>query len=196
MISRKSQATIVAFLIGAVGLLIALDRGGVLAWAGCILGIALLLKISLRPSRIDLLASIGAAAIWALAWVGTIYYVVSVWESGEVVVLAVEMPNETHTVRVWVVDIDESLVLYYDAEPEIAEAMISDQQVSVTRADQLLEFTRVDVRTADDVPEAELNQIFQLLEDKYGSRNEASALYAMMVGRSRDRVGVVLTLAN
>ena len=196
MISRKSQATIVAFLIGAVGLLIALDRGGVLAWAGCILGIALLLKISLRPSRIDLVASIGAAAIWALAWVGTIYYVVSVWESGEVVVLAVEMPNETHTVRVWVVDIDESLVLYYDAEPEIAEAMISDQQVSVTRADQLLEFTRVDVRTADDVPEAELNQIFQLLEDKYGSRNEASALYAMMVGRSRDRVGVVLTLAN
>jgi len=187
---------VIAVLIAAVGLLLAFERGGVLAWVGCVVGTALFAKIYVRPSRFDLGTSIGAATIWALAWAGTIYYVLSTWESGEVVELAVEMPSGTHTARVWVVDTDKSLILYYDAEPEIAEAMISDRRIHVTRGDQLLEFTHVDVRPVEKVPEEEMNQIFQMWADKYGSRNEATVLYSWMLGRSRDRVAVVLTLTH
>ena len=100
-------------LLGAGGLLV-FERGGLLAWLGVVLGAALLVKSLQRPASRDALLAAAVLATWVLSWGATGLYVVSTWESGEVVELALA---DGHVARVWVLDTGDGPVMYYDAPP-------------------------------------------------------------------------------
>lgn len=194
MNGRIGIASILAALIALVGGALVVERGGLLAWIGLAVGLALLIKIYLRPSAVDLALSIGTAAVWALTWAGTAWFVFSTWESGEVVELSVETHDGIHTARVWALDEVDSLVLYYDAEPEIADALISGNPIRVQRQDQIVRLGDVVAIPVEDMPEDELNRLYGLMIDKYGDRNVATDVFYGLLGRSRDRVAVVVTI--
>ena len=193
MLTYRRIAAFVAGITTAVALLLVIDRGGVLAWVTLSVGVALLAKIWFKPSAIDPGLSVGLAAVSALAWVGVFYYVISTWESGEVVELAIDTSEGVHTARVWVLDIGESPLVYYDAEPEVAESLLDGKPVQFTRAGtvstRIPEATRVDA-----LPEDEANRVFEAMVTKYGDRVDAADVYYLMLGRSRDRVAVVASL--
>lgn len=186
-------AGFVAGITTATALLLVVDRGGVLAWATLLVGAALLAKIWFKPSRIDPGLSVGLAAVSAMAWVGTFYYVISTWESGEVVELVIDASNGAHTARVWVLDIGEHPLVYYDAEPEVAKSLLEGRPLQLTRArevsNRIPEATRVDTLPVD-----EANRIFETMVNKYGDRVGAADIYYSMLGRSRDRIAVVAKL--
>jgi len=194
--SQKSIAMVIAGLIAVLGILLVVERGGGFGWSGGVIGIALLVKVYARPSRFDLKISISIAAILSVICAGTLYLVRSTWESGEVVELRVDLPTGVHIARVWVLNIDESIVVYYDAEPDIVATLISDPQISVIREGELIGFSNVQVRPTEIVPVAEVNQIFQMWEEKYGRRTQASVVYSLMFGRSRDKEAMILTLTQ
>jgi hypothetical protein len=183
----------IAALVAAAGLALIVERGGMLAWAGAIAGVALLVKGSIRPTSRDLFLILAAASVWALIWVGTTYYVVSTWESGEVVELGIETPDGTHTARVWILDVDRSPVLVYDAAPEIAEALLHGNPVTVRRDGQLT-LERPLARRIDDVPQDEVDAIFRLMDEKYGRRNLATDVFYRFLGRQRDRTVMIVKL--
>jgi hypothetical protein len=191
---HRTIAITVSVLMTLAGLVLFIDRGGVLSLVGLIAGSTLLIKTFFRSSKLDIWLCVGVAVIWGLVWLGTFYYVISTWESGEVVELAVDAPDGTHTARVWVLDTDKALVLYYDAEPNIAEAMLSGRPIKVTREGQVVNFTHINVRSTEDISQEELDSIFQMWADKYGARNEATDVFYQMLGRSRDRIAVVIKI--
>ncbi len=186
MPSRSLPALIIAALVAIAGIVLVAARGGILAWAGLAAGLMLFLKIYLRPSPKDVALSIGIAVIWALTWGATIYYVLSTWESGEVVELAIDTPNGTHTARVWVLDTDTSPVVIYDAEPEIAAALMSGKPVKFTRHGAV-SVRRPEAVPAEKMPQEDLSTIYKLMDEKYGRRNVATDVYYSMLGRLRDR---------
>jgi hypothetical protein len=192
---RRSLAAVVAAAITLVAMALIVERGGVLAWAGSVAGVTLLLKILVRPAASDLGISIATVVAWALAWAGTIYYVISTWESGEVVELGIHTPNGMHTARVWVLDDDAWVVLVYDAAPEIAEAMMSGNPIRLERNGRVSTGHAVATPVAD-MPQAEVSRIFQLMDDKYGRRNLATDVFYRFLGRSRDRVVMMVKLAR
>ena len=89
-LNARKVAVFLAGLTTVIALVLLIDRGGLIAWCALFFGVALLAKVWLKPSKLDLGLAIGVAIIPALAWVGTFYYVIYTWESGEVVELAVD----------------------------------------------------------------------------------------------------------
>jgi len=195
MPKTRVTAGLIAGLIAAAALILVIDRGGLIAWTSLILGASLLAKTQLKPSGLDPLLSIGLATVSVLAWIGTFYYVISTWESGEVVELVINADNGTHTARVWVLDIGKSPVVYYDAEPEVARSLLDGRPLQLTRADVIS--TRIPAATrVDELPEATANRIFEAMNTKYGDRVDAADVYYLMLGRSTDRIAVVADLVE
>ncbi len=193
MSQHRVMAMVAAVLFTATCLALTVDRGGIIAWAGQVVGVALLLKVWIRPDDRDVALSLAVAAGWALIWAGTTYYVLSTWESGEVVTLGVETPDGTHTARVWALDAEDALVLLYDAPPEIAEALLQGGPVTLERGGQLSVEHPV-ARPMDDLPQDEVDAIFALMEQKYAELNRATDVFYGFLGRRRDRVVVIVTL--
>lgn len=178
-----------------VALFLLVDRGGLIAVGTLILGIALLGKLWLKPSRLDPALSVGLAAIPALTWVATFYYVISTWETGEVVELAIDTGGGIHTARVWVLDIGAHPTIYYDAEPEVAQSLLAGTPLQFTRAGEVS--TRIpDAVRAELLPEEQAKRVFEAMEAKYGERVSAADIYYLMLGRPGDRVAVVASLAG
>jgi hypothetical protein len=193
MPGSRGAAFFLAGLTIAVAAMLLADRGGLIAWGTLFMGVALLAKIWLKPSGLDPGLSVGLATIPVLVWFGTWYYVISTWESGEVVELAVDTSNSVHTARVWVLDIGALPLVYYDAEPEVANSLLAGKPLQFTRAG--VTGTRIPrAIPVDALPEAEANQIFEAMVAKYGDRVGAADIYYLMLGRSRDRVAVVASL--
>ena len=193
----KSQrvAVLVAGLTTAAALVLLVDRSGLIAWSTCLAGIALLAKIWFRPHKLDLGLSVALATVPVLAWVGTVYYVISTWESGEVVELTIDTSDGAHTARVWVLDIEPYPTVYYDAEPEVAKSLLSGRALQFTRAGEA--GTRIPKATrANDLPEVEANRILEAMQAKYADRVGAADIWYLMLGRSRDRVAVVAYLTE
>ncbi|MGI9327039.1 MAG: hypothetical protein ACR2PZ_17610 [Pseudomonadales bacterium] len=189
----RTGAVFIAGLTVVVALILLVDRGGLIAWATLIIGVALLAKIWLKPARLDLGFSVGLAVVPVLAWFGTLYYVISTWESGEVVELAINTSSGPHTARLWVLDIEETPLVYYDAEPEAAKSLLAARPLQFTRAGEVS--TRIPkARKIDALPEDEANQILEAMATKYGNRNAAADYYYGLLGRSRDRVALVAHL--
>ncbi len=193
MMSSRSIALTIAGLTSIVALGLVVERGGLLAWSALVLGCALLVKIGLRPSKRDPGFSIGLAATLALAWVGTWYYVISTWESGEVVELAMNTSNGAHAARVWVLETGSDPLIYYDAEPEVAKSLFDGKPLQYTRAGKVSTRTPA-ARRVDELSEEEANLIFAAMGAKYGERMDAADIYYLMLGRSRDRVALVASL--
>jgi hypothetical protein len=195
MTGSRKAAAFSAFAITAIALVLVVDRGGLIAWSTALLGTALFLKICLRPSRFDLAMSFGAAALPILAAISTFYYVISTWETGEVVELAIETATGTHTARVWVLDIDVHPVIYYDAPTEAANSLLAGKPLQFTRG--TMTSIRIPVATqADELPQEEANRVFEAMARKYAERVDAADIYYLLLGRSRDRLAVVATLTE
>ena len=193
MLKSRRIAVFIAGLTIVVALILLVDRGGLIAWSVLFIGVALFAKIWLKPSKLDLGLGVGLATVSVLAWVGTLYYVISTYESGEVVELAIDTRNGAHTARLWVLEIGADLVVYYDAEPEVAESLLAGTSLQFTRGGAVS--TRIPKATqVDALPEDEANLILEVMGTKYGDRMTAADVYYLMLGRSRDRVAVVANL--
>lgn len=192
---RRAIAIAVAVFIAGAGMLLVVERGGALAWAGLMLGLALLAKAWVRPSPMDVRVAFGVATIFALTWFGTLYYVVSTWESGEVVQLMIDTPDGPHTARVWIFDSEGSSFVIYDAEPEVAEILMAGKPVRLLRAGQQ-SVRQVEAMPIERVPPETMNRIDGQMHEKYGHRNVATDVYYRMLGRSRDRIVLVVRLTG
>lgn len=193
MLKSRRIAVFIAGLTTVVALFLVADRGGVIAWGTFVLGGALLAKIWLKPSKSDTGWCVGVAIIPALAWVGTLYYDITTYESGEVVELAIDVGSDTHTARVWVLEIGADPVVYYEADPEVADSLLTGKPLQFTRAGETS--TRMpDAELLDSLPEDEANRILEVMGAKYGDRMTAADVYYVMLGSPRDRVAVVATL--
>lgn len=189
----RPMALLIAGTITVAALLLAIDRSGLIAWATLVFGIALLIKIWLKPSRSDPGLGLGLAAVATLAWAGTFHYVISTWESGEVVELAIDTDSGTHTARVWALDMGEDPVIYYDAGEEAAESLLAGRPLQITRGGEVS--TRIpDAKRVEELPEAEANRVFEAMVAKYGDRVDAADIYYLMLGRAGDRIAVVARL--
>lgn len=193
MLNSRRIALLILVLTSVVALFLVVDRGGLIAWGALVVGVALLAKIWLRPSRLDLGLSCALVTISVLAWFGTHYYVISTWESGEVVELSIDTSNGPHTVRLWVLDIGAAPLVYYDAEPEVAKSLLAGKPLRFMRAGEVS--TRIPKASqVDALPEDRANLVLEAMETKYGDRNNAAIVYYVMLGRSRDRVALVANL--
>ena len=191
----QKTALALAGLTTLVALVLVIDRGGVIAWAACILGALLFAKLWRRPSPKDLWLSIALAGVTALAWIGVFKYVISSYESGEVVELAVDTSDGIRLVRLWVLDVDGKELIYYDAVPEVATSLLASTPLQLTRAGvvskRLPRATRVDA-----LPDAEANQLLEVMAEKYGDRMTAATVYYILLGVPRDRVSLVVDLVE
>lgn len=187
-------ATGITFLLMAAAAVLIYQRGGGLAWLGLLLGAGLLAKIRIRPSSVDLFLVLAIAITWTFAWAGVFYYVISTWETGEVVELTIETPEGEHSARTWILEEPGALILYYDAPGEVAGALVSGADVSILRGDEPLSFSRYSALQVDDMPEEEVSRLFGLMSRKYGERNAATDVFYGFLGRSRDRVGIVIKI--
>jgi hypothetical protein len=187
-------AVAVAILLLAAGVVLIYQRGGVLAWLGLLLGAGLLLKFWIRPSKWDLPLGLTISTVWTLAWAAIFYYVISTWETGEVVELTIETPSGGHTARTWILEEPNALMLYYDAPTQAADALISGAPIAVMRGSEPLSFKQYTAVRVDDMPGDEINKLLDLMSKKYGERNAATDIFYRFLGRSRDKIGVVVEI--
>ncbi|MBY0401022.1 hypothetical protein K2X89_12045 [Myxococcota bacterium] len=183
----------VAVVLLASGAALVMDRGGILAWAGTVLGAILLAKSTWKPGRMDLWIGLVAAGLWLAVWAGTAHWVISTWESGEVIELAIETPEGPHTARIWVLDVDGAEVAVYDAEPDVAEALRSGRPIRVKRG-EVLRTMSVEARPVDSVDPIEVERLFGAMGEKYGERNTATDVFYSVLGRPRNRIILLLRL--
>lgn len=194
--NKKLIAAIIAGLISLLGIVLIWQRGGIFAWIFSITGALLLIEIVIR-SRITMLKStvVTACTLTAL-WLLTYGSIIGIWETGEVAELKIDTGIEEHQVRVWLLDVNDNIEIFYDAEPDVAEFLLNEPKVSLVRNDQTLEFLKVEISTLETAPAEKMNQIFELWNEKYGSRNLATPIYSLMFGRAKDKVGLILTLTR
>ncbi len=191
----RNTALFIAGLVTAAALVLIIHRGGLIAWSAALLGTALLVKLWLKPARLDLALSIGLVAVMVVAWVGTRTYVIATWESGEVVTLTIETRTGPREVRLWVLDTGPHPMVYYDAPPAMAEALLAGTPVQFSRngeaSTRIPEATRVDA-----LDEAEAARVLDAMNAKYGDRNDAAVLFYAMLGSPYDRVPLVARLVE
>lgn len=144
------------------------ERGGLIAWSALGIGLALLAKVLLKPTKHDLALNTALATAIVLAWFGTFYYVISTFESGEVVELEIDTSNGVHTARVWVLDIGTDPLVYYDTDPVVANALLAGTPLQFTRSEKVT--TRIPEATPfDELPEDEANLIFEVMGESMGN---------------------------
>ena len=171
-----------------------MERGGLFAWAGIILGIVLLIKILALPSVGDAKISVLTAAAFVAAWVATYVAIIVIWESGEIAELHVENSEDVSTTRVWVLDLGGDTIIFYDAEPEDAAILRGDPKISVTRDNTEIEYSQIDVISSEVAPIDSLNKVYEGWSEKYGNRTLATPVYSLMFGRSRTKESFIITL--
>ena len=185
-------ATLTALI--AVGVLV--YRGGLIAWVGLFLAIGLLAKVVLRPSGNELGLSIVLALGSAIAWAGAWYYVISTYESGEVVELAIDTGDgESHTARLWVFELAGDPTVYFDANPRAAESLLAGRPLSFTR-DGVTSTLTPNARKAESLTEQEVSAAFAAMGSKYGERMRAADIYYVLLGLPRNRTSLVVRLLD
>lgn len=184
---------VVAILTTLLAVGLVLYRGGVIVWLALILGALLLIKIWRKPGPRDFILGCLLASLSFAAWMVTYFYVIFTWESGEVIQLAVQTEQGPHVARLWVMDIDDTPVVYYDAVPHAAQALIAGAPVLFTRNGETL-VKQPQATPVDTVPEASAVEILAAMENKYGDRNLAATVYYLMLGRPHDRVPLLVVL--
>jgi len=183
-------AVLFAGLTSAVALVLVVNRGGLIAWGALLIGCALLVKIRLKPSGRDLRLSAALAALSVMAWLGTHYYVIAQWESGEVVELTVETSAGAHTARLWVLDIGPDPLVYYEAEPGVAEYLLAGSPVLFNRSGEVS--VRIpETKQVNALSDDETGRILAAMETKYGELNRATVIRHVLLEIARDRLVMV-----
>ena len=194
--NKKLIAAIIAGLISLLGIVLIWQRGGLFAWIFSITGALLLIEIVIRSRTTMLKNTMVTACTLTALWLLTYGSIIGIWETGEVAELKIDTGSEEHQVRVWLLDVEDNIEIFYDAEPDVAEFLLSEPKVSLVRNDQPLEFLKVEISTLETAPAEKMNQIFELWNEKYGSRNLATPIYSLMFGRAKDKVALILTLTR
>ena len=194
--NKKLIAAIIAGLISLIGIVLIWQRGGIFAWIFSITGALLLIEIVIRSRTTMLKRTVVTACTLTALWLLTYGSIIGIWETGEVAELKIDTGIEEHQVRVWLLDVNDNIEIFYDAEPEAAESLLNEPKVSLVRNDQTLEFLKVEISTPETAPAEKMNQIFELWNEKYGSRNLATPIYSLMFGRAKDKVALILTLTR
>ena len=192
--NKKLIAAIIAGLISLLGIVLIWQRGGIFAWIFSITGALLLIEIVIRSRTTMLKNTMVTACTLTALWLLTYGSIIGIWETGEVAELKIDTGSEEHQVRVWLLDVNDNIEIFYDAEPDVAEFLLNEPKVSLVRNDQTLEFLKVEISTLETAPAEKMNQIFELWNEKYGSRNLATPIYSLMFGRAKDKVALILTL--
>ncbi len=78
--------------------------------------------------------------------------------------------------RTWVLDLDDTAVITYDAEPEIVAALLSGTPVKMTPNGEARSL-QPKTTPVDNVPPEQMTRIFDLMNEKYGERNTATGIY-------------------
>ena len=194
--NKKLIAAIIAGLISLLGIVLIWQRGGIFAWIFSITGALLLIEIVIRSRTTMLKRTVVTACTLTALWLLTYGSIIAIWETGEVAELRIDTGSEENQVRVWLLDVNDNIEIFYDAEPDVAEFLLNEPKVSLVRNDQTLEFLKVEISTLETAPAEKMNQIFELWNEKYGSRNLATPIYSLMFGRAKDKVGLILTLTR
>ncbi len=194
--NKKLIAAIIAGLISLLGIVLIWQRGGLFAWIFSITGALLLIEIVIRSRTTMLKSTMVTACTLTALWLLTYGSIIGIWETGEVAELKIDTGIEEHQVRVWLLDVNDNIEIFYDAEPDVAEFLLNEPKVSLVRNDQTLEFLKVEISTLETAPAEKMNQIFELWNEKYGSRNLATPIYSLMFGRAKDKVALILTLTR
>ena len=194
--NKKLIAAIIAGLISLLGIVLIWQRGGLFAWIFSITGALLLIEIVIRSRTTMLKNTMVTACTLTTLWLLTYGSIIGIWETGEVAELKIDTGSEEHQVRVWLLDVNDNIEIFYDAEPDVAEFLLNEPKVSLVRNDQTLEFLKVEISTLETAPAEKMNQIFELWNEKYGSRNLATPIYSLMFGRAKDKVALILTLTR
>lgn len=187
--SRFIAVGVTACLFVAAAFLI-VDRGGLLAWVGVVVGTLLFLKFLRRPSPRDAALSVAILGIWTISWGATWNYVKSTWESGEVVQLVID---GGHTARVWVLDLNNGPIMYYDAPPDVASRLLAGAPISMTRNGHVGHECAAASRVQD-LPEERMQDVINEMERKYEGESTATKVFYSVLGGKRDRVGLVIGL--
>ena len=187
---QRSISVGAACCLSVVAAFLVIDRGGVLSWVGTVLGAVLFLKILLRPSPRDAMLCVAVLATWAVSWFVTWKYVVSTWESGEVVHVEVD---GGHTARLWVLDLSDGPAMYYDAPPGAASQLLAGAPLSMTRHEQISRGC-ASASLVEELPEHFIQDVFNRMLEKYGSRNTATDVFYALLGVKRNRVGLLIQL--
>ena len=194
--NKKLIAAIIAGLISLLGIVLIWQRGGLFAWIFSITGALLLIEIVIRSRTTMLKNTMVTACTLTALWLLTYGSIIGIWETGEVAELKIDTGSEDHQVRVWLLDVNDNIEIFYDAEPDVAEFLLNEPKVSLVRNDQTLEFLKVEISTLETAPAEKMNEIFELWNEKYGSRNLATPIYSLMFGRAKDKVALILTLTR
>lgn len=189
-INAVVAVVLAAGLLAAAGGL-AVDRGGLLAWAGVGLAALLALKAWRWPSPRDTLLAVATIGAWVLAWGATWRYVVTTWESGEVVQLDIA---GGHSARVWVFDLDDGPAMYYDAPPKAAGRLLAGAPLTMTRGGEVRDAC-ADAARVQDLPAAQVADVLQRMDTKYAAASRATGVFYAVLGGRRDRVGLLVRLA-
>lgn len=193
MNARQYVTLSLTALLTLVACYLVATRGGLIAWALLISAVLLLLKAWRRPAAADLIWSLTIAGTGALLWAVTFYYVITTWESGEVVELVISTSDGPHTARVWTMEIEGATFVYYDAPRAAADALLAGTPVQFTENGKVS--TRIpDSTEADLLSAAQANQIMAAMTSKYGDRVAAADVFYLLLGRSTDRVAVLTKL--
>ena len=194
--NKKLIAAIIAGLISLLGIVLIWQRGGLFAWIFSFTGALLLIEIVIRSPTTMLKNTMVTACTLTALWLLTYGSIIGIWETGEVAELKIDTGSEEHQVRVWLLDVNDNIEIFYDAEPDVAEFLLNEPKVSLVRNDQTIEFLKVEISTLETAPAEKMNQIFELWNEKYGSRNLATPIYSLMFGRAKDKVALILTLTR
>lgn len=184
----------IASMLLIAGIILIYERNGVLAWLSLILGAGIILKAWYRPSNLDLPLAIATPLVIAAAWGNIFYYVISTWETGDVVELNIQTSEGSHIARTWILEEPEALVLYYDAPGLIANALTNGASLQVTRNGNELNFDSYTATREDEMTSGEIDHVFNLMSEKYGDRVDAADIFYGFLGRASDKVGVVIRL--
>ncbi len=148
------------------------------------------LKAAFRPAPRDAVWAVAALVLFGVAWGTVWFYVVSTWESGEVVQLTLA---DNHVARVWVLDTEAGPAMYYDAPPRVAELLLASAPVTMTRNDGDVQGCARASRV-EALPEARVQQLLGRMQTKYAHRNTATAVYYALLGVRRNRLGLVIEI--
>ena len=192
--NKKYLSISISGLLLTFGTVILLERGGLFAWAGIILGIVLLIKTLALPSVADVKISVLTTATFVAAWVATYVAIIVIWESGEIAELHVENSEDVSTTRVWVLDLGGDTIIFYDAEPKDAVILRGNPKISVTRENTEIKYSQIHVISSEDARTDSLNRVYEGWSEKYGNRTLATPVYSLMYGRSRTKESFIITL--
>ena len=155
-------------------------RLGLLPWFGILLCALGLFVTRNQTGRRALFSATSLFIVIAASWTGTLFYVYSNWESGEVVDISLD---DATRFRTWVVSDGKQEIVIYECPPEHQASLTNSTKAALTKGGGSYQVNVNAVPVALD-SEA-LGQVYGLYESKYAAQSRATDVYYLLVGPKR-----------